>query len=244
MPIGLAIARIERIMNRNPRVQKRISVNRTTVFRWRKGEHLPVNAEAALTFAAELDLDPVALWDFDGPEERMAFWHEVIEAGRTEGWEPLALRSCAAFASPSDRWPPSGIAARYLDDRNEPGKRRWTTYNAHHTARAVVNVYRRFRIRSLHKGPAVLHFAWRHDRPNSPWNPYGFVLRELQRVTRYDAGGRELVVGKRCTEFCVETKYGEGAARFRIACLHPFEVQEEDASQRPASRELATVRFG
>ncbi len=199
--------------------------NRSTLGRWLNGEDLPKSDAALLSFAATLDLDPLALLRLDAPTFR-----ELC------GWVARALEQPKSFLAPwsfagalvrhSRDWPPESIA-RYFH-------RPWTTQPFAHTGERR-NVYAALTLASS-AANQVWHFAWRPD-DSFPWRPYGFVRRRAATIALFQVTG--ITDEATCTNdsVIVETFFGGEDAEFLIASLHPFSWNFAEPGAR-------RVRFG
>ena len=70
------------------------------------------------------------------------------------------------------------------------------------------------------------------------WRPYGFVLREGGRIALFQVRGATAFSEIRpdAGAFVVETWFGPGAADFRVASLHAFDLALDAESSLPSVR--------
>lgn len=210
--------------------------NRTTIWRWLRGEKFPRNADELFGLAGALDVDPVALLRLSS---EMTFsrlcsviaesiWAHQLTAALRRYW---FLRTLFA---PSRDWPPPGFAQKYFH-------RQWTKREHHHQASGRADYYHGFLLRArepvLHQ---VWHFAWR-DHLKGIWRPYGFVRRAGPRIQLLNFAGLEAIATFSQSDqqsFLVETWFGRGDADFCIASLHGFSM----SSSKPGLS-VPMVRF-
>jgi hypothetical protein len=208
----------------------------STVTRWIKGTP-PRTVERLLGLAATLDLDPFALWRIES-KWTAAVYARVLVAVRTRRWSKLhpALSFLDGFVGPTANWPPREIAPRFFG-------RPWAVSEFRHQATERRNYFASVRIEPKDvdsHSDRVWHFAWRDDADSALWRPYGFVRLTGNALKLYSFSGVvdqvDVVSSQR---FWVETWFGEGAARFRVASLHPFSLKLECDDTPPKA-----VRFG
>ena len=215
--------------------------HRSTLLRWLKSPVLPRSARQLLGLAGALDLDPFALWAF-APDTFDILCARVIRASRSRRWAMLhpALSFLADFIGPVDTWPHPEIAEEYYH-------RSWCTADFEHTAGRQRNFYAALAIRPPPKNqfadPQVWHFAWRDAAVRgAAWRPYGFVevLGSVVRLFNF-SGLVDIVERPReAGPLFVETWFGEGAAKFRVASLHKFTLRVQSRKIPPAA---PRVRF-
>ena len=210
--------------------------NRGTVYRW-LDEGLPSRKEDILGFAALLDVDPVALLRIDDEFVRLHYGRErrLFQLGI------LGQSQLAAFWAiyiPGGSWPDRSIA-RSLYGRD------WATRDYSHDPALVSNVFACFKFTpstvAAEWSPWVVHFAYRRaGARDGMWRPYGSVLRIGPTVLLISESGdlQERTLGETASSIAVETHFGPGAAEFRVASLHAFELDVE-----APSREACSLRF-
>jgi hypothetical protein len=207
--------------------------NRGTVYRW-LDEGMPSHKEDILGFAALLDVDPVALIRIDDEFIRLYFGRErrLFHLGI------LGQSQLAAFWAiyiPGGSWPDPAIA-RTLYGRN------WTTVEYRHDPALVSNVFACFSFTPEASAgacsPWVVHFAYRRaGARDGMWRPYGSVIRIGRTVSLISESGdlQERTLGETDSSIAVETHFGPGAAEFRVASLHRFELDVAAPSQQACS---------
>jgi hypothetical protein len=211
--------------------------NRGTVYRW-LDEGLPSRKEDILGFAALLDVDPVALLRIDDEFVRLYYGRErrLFQLGI------LGQSQLAAFWAvyiPGGSWPDPSIA-RTLYGRD------WTTVEYRHDPALVSNVFACFSFKPEALAgacsPWVVHFAYRRaGARDGMWRPYGSVIRIGRTVSLISESGdlQENTMDDTASPIAVETFFGPGAAEFRVASLHKFELKVAVPSQ-----DADSLRFG
>ena len=233
---GGSISRLAAALSLEPRP------DRSTVTRWLSsdGSHFPRDEERILALAGALDVDPTALWTFD-TQTFPVLWPKVLRAARTGKWSGLLtpLSFLRHFTDMADQWPPHAIAERFFG-------RDWFVHEFVHDPHLGANFYQSMVVHpdtTRAKFPVVWHYAYRHggDFHRTEWKPFGFVKREPERVTLFSEW--PMTDEARCAgadqPVCIKTWFGQGAAVFRVASLHPFSLKLEKESP-----DLPTVRFG
>lgn len=224
----------ERVRNGQQKIGK--ARNRGTVYRW-LDEGLPSRKEDVLGFAALLDVDPVALLRIDDEFVRLHYARER----RLFQFGILGRSRLAAFWAiyvPTGSWPDRSIA-RSLYGRD------WTTRDYRHDPALVSNVFACFKFTPSTVAPKwspwVVHFAYRRaGARDGMWRPYGSVLRIGPTVLLISESGdlQERTLGETGSSIAVETHFGPGAAEFRVASLHTFELDVA-----APSHEACSLRF-
>jgi hypothetical protein len=214
--------------------------HRSTIMRWLRQETLPRTARELLSFCGALDLDPFALWGV-APATFPALCARPVKASRAGSWAGLlpALSFLEPFVGPTAEWPPASLARDYFH-------RDWSIHEFRHPARGKSNYFAPISIdpQAAQDGgmDRVWHFAWRDDIGHALWRPYGCVRLTGTDLRLFSFNG--LTDGKEAggpgSGFTVETWFGEGAAAFRVASLHPFGLKLADAEDANG----AGVRFG
>lgn len=213
--------------------------DRTSIWRWHSGKPLKTK-ENLLSFAGALDLDPFALWTMTD-DEFHALCSKVVQALREGKWSSNvhpSLKYVKEFIGPTNEWPPEDIARRYY-------RRTWKTKPFQHTPASDRPNY--FAKIALTAGPPpggdlnqVWHFAWSEPLDPPIWRPYGFIRLDAERVRLYHFGGYVVERPARRSQIVVETWFGQEAADFLIASLHPFEFEIIET----APADAVVVRFG
>jgi hypothetical protein len=214
--------------------------HRSTIMRWLRRETLPRSARELLSFSGALDLDPFALWGV-APGTFPALCARLIKASRARSWADLlpALSFLTPFVGPTPEWPPMDVAREYFH-------REWSIREFRHMAREKRNYFAPISIEPSdprgHGIDQVWHFAWRDDIDHALWRPYGFVRLTGNALRLFSFSGltASTTLDESKRGFIVETWFGEGAAAFKVASLHPFELTVDGAegSIKPM------VRFG
>jgi len=214
--------------------------HRSTVLRWLKEGTLPRSAKDFLALAGALDVDPFALWSLR-VESFDLLCSRILRVSRARRWSQLhlALSFLDSFIGPLAEWPPTHVAEEYYH-------RLWRTVEFEHPAQDRQNYYAAI---GLEPGPTasfaepqVWHFAYRDaGLRGAAWRPYGFVEVCGLDVRLFNFSGLTDAskLSQRHCPFCVETWFGQGAAKFRITSLHDFRLTLR--SRTPES--LPKVRF-
>lgn len=216
---------------------KKANIDRTTLWRWLKGDKLPERPDQLLALSVALELDLFALFELT-PETFPALCWRVAAIVRTGGWAKfLSSLSCIEnLVIPSIVWPPTELAQRY--------KRPWHMASFTHHPEQGCNYYAALLIQPSEKltSGQVWHFAYRdrNELPR-PWLPFGFVGHFDEKIELYSFNGQCAQAEHRHDQmsFIVETYFGGGAAEFCVASLHPFKLKVE----RTLQELLPTVRF-
>ena len=131
-----------------------------------------------------------------------------------------------ALAMPYSHEPNLSAIARTLYGRD------WTTVEYRHDPALVSNVFACFSFKpeaSTGKcSPWVVHFAYRRaGARDGMWRPYGSVIRIGRTVSLISESGdlQEKTFDATASQVAVETYFGPGAAEFRVASLHKFELK-------------------
>lgn len=210
-------------------------VNRTTIFRWCKGESIPT-PQLFFALVGALNVDPFVLLNpvsGSGFSELYQFLAQAI-LGANSNKRLRLLFALKAHLGPRDCWPDDNFGEKYYN-------RKWYRHNEFHDAERAANYYGRLRISvGASVADKVLHFAWR-GTPTSTWLPYGFVRSTDSELSLFSYDGRNHKVQLQSGdgEFVVETWFGPGSAHFCIASLDSFAVTtlEDELVHLP------TVRF-
>jgi hypothetical protein len=211
--------------------------HRSTILRWLSGQTLPRSAEQLLCFAGALDLDPFALWEFPG-NRFGTLCARIIEIALRNRWQDLlpALSFVREFLGPTANWPNAAVAERYFG-------RPWTFEDFEHPADSRRGYFATVRIVPEQTQPAnqLWHFAWKDHLPGAIWKPFGFVRLVGKELRLYSYNGLldRAFLDPPTALAHVQMWFGEGAATFRVASLHGFRLQLEDA----LPPDSAVVRF-
>lgn len=228
--------------------------HRKTIFRWaRQQEGLPKSPERMLALAQALDVDPFLLLEID---------HEVLlrccaAASWNLTWgsvhKAMAFLNGLLSLSPAD-WPPPDLATWFDGD--------WYLQDFVHNPNDETgrNFFKPFGILpdlvyggdgaiEAIRDPQAWYLAYRDIslktglvEPKSWWKPFGMLRLEQQQIHLLHFNG--LTDDKALLHpdgrFAFETFFGQGAAEFRVASLHPFELSDPGAT---APEGVPVVRF-
>lgn len=212
--------------------------HRSTVLRWLRSGTYPKSAQQLLALAGALDVDPFSLWIFRLEAFDVLRARISRLARRRRGWSRLhaALSFLEHFIGSTAEWPPIDIADQYFG-------RPWWLAEFEHTARARRNYYTRALIESSEpagfEDPQVWHFAYRDSGVrDAEWRPYGFIQRMGPELSLFNFNGltdhAEIRPG--AVRLHVETWFGEGAARIRVASLHGYRLSLATAPESGIAR--------
>lgn len=212
--------------------------HRITIWRWLNKDSVRISPERVLGLAGVFDIDPTALFSASPQEHAELCRRLAASIGRKEaaGFSS-ELQWLAEFVVPNENWPPAHLATTYF-------RRPWEVKSFRHSARDRVNYFQHLLITASpreHGEPQVWHFAFRSPNSIYPtWTPYGFVERSPEHAALFHFRGHSSTVAlsRSGKSFIVQTWFGPGAADFRVASLHGFEL-----SLRDAPHGLPCVRF-
>ena len=208
-----------------------------TVYAWLK-HGLPSTKETLFSFCGALDVDPVAIIDFDLSNLRKHFGRfrrAIMLSGlNVGGFGPLV-----DFYRPSAGWPDNGHAQRYFG-------RDWTVFHIDHPAETILNTYATITVSGDPSEPAAwpraYHIAYRRrSNADGLWRPYGSViLRQNEAILAHENGDiqRQPILAHSEHRLRFQTFFGPSPAEFRLACLHPF-----SGSVAPYPDPTAPLRF-
>lgn len=192
--------------------------HRSTMHRWSTGK-VPRTSDDLLRLCGVLDIDPLCLLTLPQADPDLAI--EKLMSAYVHGrWQPPALEFLAEFLGRRSAWPPQGLARRYFG-------RDWYTAELEHEPAQAANFYATFRIAAAGEGPFVYHVAFRHSRLFARrWLQYGFVVRHGLAVRLRHINGHvdNYEAPSLASPTLVQTWFGPGAVCFRVASLHPFEL--------------------
>lgn len=210
--------------------------HRKTILRWvsDEDESLPKGQKQILALAQALDVDPFLLLDFDDATFTAICQHAAWNLTWGSIHKSLSFLN-GLFSLSSQDWPPAEMGGLFDGE--------WYIEHVEHRPREQRNFFQPFYFQpelfydgdGQAEGPRpqqLWYFAFRDVRyvdeqviPHSVWKPYGVVylldgqlhlLNLLGMVLRAPlAPEPEAWVG-------IETFFGQGAAQFRVASLHPF----------------------
>lgn len=230
--------------------------HRKTIFRWaRQQEGLPKSPERMLALAQALDVDPFLLLEID--TEVMLKCCAAASWNLTWGsvHKALAFLNGLLSLTPDD-WPPADLA-RWFDGS-------WYTRDFVHDPALGRNAFRPFAVGpdlfydgegqlEAYREPQAWYLAYRDIslksgelEPKSWWKPFGMLRVEEHAVHLLHFNGLidAQALNRPDGRFCFETFFGQGAAEFRIASLHPFDFAILTPGSASPDHSLPTVRFG
>ncbi|MBF2052254.1 MAG: hypothetical protein IGS03_02175 [Candidatus Sericytochromatia bacterium] len=222
-----------------------------TVLRWaRQQQGLPKSPQRLLALAQALDVDPFLLLQFDPAL--------VLQACRQASWnlswgsihKALAILNGLLALTP-EAWPPPELAEGFDGE--------WYCEDFVHDPRAGRHFFQAFEVLPEHfyapeghfeaaRDPQLWYLAYRdislkqdEPEPLSYWRPFGLIWTENQRLQLLQFSGLQdaAELNPDC-RFAFEVFFGQGAAMFRMASLHPFELQRVSDT----AADLPRVRFG
>ena len=216
------------------------SPSSATVYRWLGGE-FPGNFANALRLALLLEVDPFCLLrPRRGSPARainVIFQWVKEQAGTSESSQVLG----DMFGWQAE-WP-----APYWRDGDKNKLFNWHVRTFNHDPTIRQGFYKQIGLVSdsvvAATRPQTFHFAYSGAGilNSASWLNYGFVVRDLDDVRLVHMHGhtdRYTAQAEAAPSF-VETHFGPGAANFRVASLHPFELVLDDP---PRASEMC-VRF-
>ncbi|MEZ0375290.1 MAG: hypothetical protein ACAI44_39750 [Candidatus Sericytochromatia bacterium] len=229
--------------------------HRKTIFRWaRQQDGLPKSPERMLALAQALDVDPFLLLEID--TEVMLRCCAAASWNLTWGsvHKALAFLNGLLSLTPDD-WPPPDLAS-WFDGS-------WYTHEFVHDPGLGRNFFRPFTIKpdlffgpdgkvEACREPQAWYLAFRDISlksgevdPKSWWKPFGMLRLEDGQIHLLHFYGliEAKPLGSDDYRFIFETHFGQGAAEFRVASLHPFDFEPTDETLSPLA-ELPRVRFG
>jgi transcriptional regulator with XRE-family HTH domain len=212
--------------------------DRTTLWRWLKGES-NIAPQRVLELAGAFDIDPLSLFQTT-PKAYAVMCRALAKSIGSRNATPLGhdLQWLREFIAPNEEWPSQYLAAKFYD-------RTWKLQEFSHSARDRHNYFQKVSIKSPPRTfgePQVWHFAFRGQSSTFPlWTPYGFIERRSDEIALYHYRGATATadIHRNADKFTVETWFGTGAAEFRVASLHAFEL----ALTKTADSKLPCIRF-
>ena len=211
--------------------------DRSTLYRWIGGS-MPRTSDQLLRLCGILDVDPMCLLKLPDGDPDAAL--DSLATSYLHGqWKPPAIKFLNEFLGRRAQWPPPDLAQRYFG-------RKWCHREFAHEATARTNCYATISIAATQRmpgdGPFVYHVAFRHPALFvKRWLQYGVVLRHGNRVSLRHINGH--------TDMCdvedvrsplrIETWFGPNPAVFRVASLHPFQLEVEESPDE----KVPVVRF-
>lgn len=225
-------------------VTRRAGLNRSTLARWKQGT-LPNDPLRFLRLAEVLDIDPLLLFSLETERfSQTCLWLGRLLLAHRVGAGLGSLKFLQAFwTAAGSEWPPPRVSGSRGKVSYRWNLRSFVNEGQFGPEGGNRNFYASVAIRSLRvaggDGPQVWHFAYR-DRVgwSALWHPYGSVALVGETLELYSYAGQKKAVPAP-GPIAVETWFGEGDAEFRVASLHPFEL---DLTRAPPPGH-ATVRF-
>jgi hypothetical protein len=231
--------------------------HRKTILRWASEEDLslPKGAKRLLALAQALDVDPFMLLDFE--------LELLIACCRKASWN-LAwgnVHKALAFLNDlfrltEEHWPPPEIAELFDGQ--------WYTAHLDHNPRLGRNYFQPLEIHSDlfyrsdgsidgPRNPQLWYLAYRDmsyasgcGEARSFWRPFAIIYLYQGEAILLNLSGllqKVNISESRPGHFILETFFGQGAAQFRLASLHPFETQQHLAGQIPTDLPLLRCDF-
>jgi hypothetical protein len=205
----------------NSRGLDSITTGRSSIYRWLKSG-VPKRPDALLDFCGALDVDPMAILDFElsGTIRDFGKLRMEFQLGR-ELASPLKVFKDLLFPGP--HWPVDTPVERYYG-------RPWYRNDFTHDAQTFTNVYALLGLRPRYDDratPLVFHIAYRRkSAADQMWRPYGSIIRrEASLMIVSESGGMIERANTPDGRIEFETFYGPGPADFRLASIHPFDLE-------------------
>jgi len=214
---------------------------RQTMSNWRNGR-LPKTSLSIIRLAELLDVDPFCLLVArdDSPADVI---DHIFQAYQHNTSAEPSLQFIAAFFGGSAMWPP-----QYWEEhrRKKPELRHsffWHEREFDHDTAVQANYYATVALTSdpeiVSSRPQTFHFAYSgKSSSRARWFHYGFVVRSKKQVTlTHIRGHTDACTTKTSTSpTLVETWFGPGSARFRVASRHPFSLEFRGQDEGPDQR--------
>jgi hypothetical protein len=201
--------------------------NDSTLYRWISGKILPKNSNAFLRLAGLLDVDPFGLITVPAGDV-LAAAEDVLRIVQNSGAAPAWLQFVHAFFGRQKSWPPEELSKAYYG-------RPWFCQTFNHDPAVRSNYYATILLGGLlkppNRRPQILHFAFKHPSLfHARWLEYGLVRVHGTSVALHHINGYMDQLERTVLELPVrvETWFGPGPALFRIASLHPFDLDMAD----------------
>lgn len=205
-----------------------------TIYAWLKNG-LPTTKNTLYNFASALDVDPVALIDFDRGDLRKNF-ARLRRSFLLGGLNAGGFRPLYDLFHPSRTWPPRSLSQKFY-------QRDWTTWQFEHTAESVINTYAVIAVRGddsvLPAWPRAFHIAYRRKQnADGMWRPFGAVISRFgEAILAHENGDiqRTALPSRAAHHLRFHTYFGPSPVEFRLTCLHPFsgDVQPGDDPATP-----------
>lgn len=209
------------------------TLDKATVSRWLNGRSLPKDSSKFLRLAALLDVDPFSLLAPESDRPGLAV-DRIINLIRSRTMIPAAFSFMHDFFGRRKDWPPE------LETPSRP----WVIRGFVHDPQRQTNVYAKVLLKSesdlIASRPQAFHFAFRHPTYfGGYWLQYGTVFRWRGEATLWHINGHSerISIESLTDPTPARTWFGPGPAIFRVASLHPFEL-EVTIDQSDGSRAL------
>ena len=196
---------------------------KSTIYRWLK-KGVPGGGEEVLAICGLLDVDPLALFDYqrNGYFDRFATLRRNIQLGLSKIG---VLAPLYALYQPGPFWPSDGLAERYW---SRPWCRQEFTNQADWTSSDYVLVTARFH-QPPQGQPRAVHIAYRRlGSRDTMWRFYGSVIALEGELHLYSESGDHQIMGQvNKDEIRFRTYFGGRPVEFRLASLHAAEIELE-----------------
>jgi hypothetical protein len=218
--------------------------SRQTLYNWRDGQW-PKTSISIIRFAELLDIDPFCLLIARDASPADVI-EDVLQAYQLDTSVEPSLQFISAFFGWNTMWPP-----KYWEElrRDKPSLTHsfvWHEREFDHDTSVQANYYPAVALTSdpeiIASRPQTFHFAYSGKGAlRARWLHFGFVVRfENQVALTHIHGHTGACVTKTSTSpALVETWFGPGSARFRVASRHPFSLVFRGQDDGPDPR----VRF-
>lgn len=208
---------------------REVGVHPSTLSRWLRSaetNQFPRRPDRVMALAAAIEVDPLAIWDFDGASFP-SFVHRLWDAARRRRWQRLlpALAFLDEYLMPTGDWPPS---------RNWSGDG-WTCVDIEHEADRRRNTYEILLVspapdrgaKGIAADPQVWHVGAvaTSTMARAFFEPLGFVSLSGDEIVLRALDGLVQRVRHRDRSFALQVFFGERSARYRVASLHGFTLR-------------------
>lgn len=212
------------------------SKERVKIDGWMSDDSMP-QIEELLSISAALDIDIVTVLNLN-EDGLIKEFNDIQSMFQGSSNKRSVLRQLWGIFSQNTEWPSNSLIQQFY-------KRSWFSMEFEHTANHMVNHYALIKISTLEISsthPIAFHFAFRNKgRTNSPWRPYGSVIRSKNQVNLVHISGEIQTKKFKIPEdlLQVETHFGSGPAEFKISSIHKFLIKVE----YPSSASEDVLRF-
>lgn len=198
-------------------------LDRATVYRWFGGQ-LPKSETTLLRLSSLLDVDPFALLGVTD-RDLGSVADDLVDIVQRSRSIPAPLQLLRDFFGRQQEWPPERMARVYFG-------RSWFMRDFDHDPSEARNIDATIALTTKssarQRHPYVFHFAFRHPRLFAErWLEYGIVLKYCGTVTLWHINGYSKTIELATPDepARVQTWFGQGPAIFRVASLHPFNLE-------------------